>query len=110
MGFAPAGTKRISVTKPAGASHKGTDMTNKCSNCKQTKSHTVRCADGSTKTFPVYKSRTLAIKLMCTECLGWSGNPKDCTDRKCPLFPFRGKTLAAYSSKETDEDMEAGND
>lgn len=28
MGFAPAGTKRIRVTKPAGASHKGTKMTN----------------------------------------------------------------------------------
>lgn len=110
MGSAPAGSERISVDQPAGASHKGTDMTNKCSKCKQTKSHTVRCADGTTKTFPVYKSRTLAIKLMCTECLGWSGNPKECTDRKCPLFPFRGKTLAAYSSKETDEDMEAGND
>lgn len=29
MGSAPAGTKRISVNEPAGASHKGTDMTNK---------------------------------------------------------------------------------
>lgn len=77
---------------------------------RQANPHTVRCADGTTKTFQAYKSRTLAIKLMCTECLGWSCNPKDCTDKHCPLYPFRGKTLAAYDSKETDEDVEAGND
>lgn len=29
MGFAPAGSERISVDQPAGASHKGTDMTSK---------------------------------------------------------------------------------
>lgn len=58
-------------------------------------SHTIRCADGTTKTIDNYVSRSKAIKLMCTECMGWAANPKGCTDTKCPLYPFRGKCLAS---------------
>ena len=35
---------------------------------------------------------------MCTECMGWGeGNPKECTDTQCPLYPYRGKSQAAYN-------------
>ncbi|MFN3076320.1 MAG: hypothetical protein ABT940_05480 [Alphaproteobacteria bacterium] len=41
-------------------------------------------------------ARAEAIKLMCTECLGWEVHPKDCTAPTCPLFPFRGVTRKSY--------------
>jgi hypothetical protein len=31
-------------------------------------------------------------------CLGFEENPKNCTSRMCPLYPFRGKTLLAYDN------------
>lgn len=61
--------------------------------------HTIRTADGGTVTVANY-TRGKAIKLMCTECMGWSANPRDCTDHKCPLYPFRGKSLASMHSDE----------
>jgi hypothetical protein len=57
--------------------------------------HTVRTADGGTIQI-ANLSRGRAIKLFCTECLGWETHPKDCTATNCALFPFRGRTLAAY--------------
>jgi hypothetical protein len=57
--------------------------------------HTVRTADGGTKTF-ANLNRGKAIKLFCTHCLGWETHPNECTATKCELFPFRGRTLAAY--------------
>lgn len=57
--------------------------------------HRVRSADGKTVEIPNY-TRGRAIKLMCTECHGWSEDPRGCTDRLCPLYPYRGKMLAAY--------------
>jgi hypothetical protein len=54
-------------------------------------SHTVRTRDGGVKTLKY--GRKLAIRLACTECLGWEDHPKDCTSPLCPLFPFRGITL-----------------
>ena len=62
--------------------------------------HTVRCRDGGTKEVSVVRSK--AIKMMCTECLGWEADPASCTAPLCPLFPFRGKSLAAYHSSEKD--------
>lgn len=35
-----------------------------------------------------------AIRTHCTECLGWEVHPKDCTAPTCPLYEFRGKTMA----------------
>ena len=55
--------------------------------------HTVRTRDGGEKAIKM--GRRLAIFLMCTECLGWEGQPKDCTSPLCPLFPFRGATRAS---------------
>jgi len=52
-------------------------------------------ADGSLVS--VKMNRGKAIKAMCTECLGYEGNAKtDCTSPNCPLYPWRGKTLAAW--------------
>ena len=53
--------------------------------------HTVRTRDGGQKTIKC--GRTLAIKLMCMECLGWEGDPQECTSPLCPVYPFRGVTL-----------------
>lgn len=40
----------------------------------------------------------LAIKIFCTQCFGYEGNPKKlCTSKNCPLFPFRGQTRVARS-------------
>ena len=48
-----------------------------------------------TKTIEPY-TRGLAIKVMCTECMGYEGSPqKDCTSERCPLYPYRGKTRIA---------------
>jgi len=43
-------------------------------------------------------TRGKAIKLFCTECLGWESNPADCTAPLCPLFPYRGKTMASQGN------------
>jgi len=40
--------------------------------------------------------RRKAIHVFCTECLGYEDHPSDCTAVLCPLFPFRGKSMAAY--------------
>ena len=60
--------------------------------------HTVRInGDERNTTLTIEKyTRNLAIKLMCTECLGYETNPKECTSPKCPLFPFRKMTYVAY--------------
>ena len=63
-------------------------------------SHVVRTRDGGTKAIKC--GRKQAIYLMCMECLGWEANPKDCTSPLCPLFPFRGVTMASqHSNKAT---------
>jgi hypothetical protein len=54
-------------------------------------SHTVRTADGGSATIPAY-TRGFAIKAHCSECMGWEGNPRDCTATQCALYPFRGMT------------------
>jgi hypothetical protein len=53
--------------------------------------HTVRTRDGGTITARMTKG--LAIKMMCTECMGYEANPSECTSTFCPLFPYRKKTL-----------------
>lgn len=63
------------------------------------KKHTIRHADGGTITIENY-SRTKAIRLMCSECMGFESDTKGCTDFKCPLFPYRGeKTIMANRSR-----------
>lgn len=62
--------------------------------------HTVRTRDGGSVTFESY-TRGFAIKLMCTECMGFqSAEVKHCTSVKCPLYPYRRATRAAYGKEE----------
>lgn len=52
--------------------------------------HTVRSPVGDVEVASYTMRR--AIRVHCTECLGWEGEPKKaCTDGRCPLFPFRGR-------------------
>ena len=44
-------------------------------------------------------ARARAVKIFCTECLGFEDHPKDCTANLCPLFPFRGKSTLAYDGE-----------
>lgn len=54
--------------------------------------HTIRHADEGTITLNSF-TKDKAIKCMCSECMGFEERPEDCTDFKCPLFPYRGTTL-----------------
>ena len=56
-------------------------------------SHTIRTADEKTIALKPY-TRGKAIKCFCMECLGFEGHPKDCPAPLCPLYPYRGRTLA----------------
>ena len=55
--------------------------------------HAVRTSSGGQRMLRYGKKQ--AIRLKCTECLGWETHPNDCTGVLCPLYPFRGKTLAS---------------
>jgi hypothetical protein len=55
--------------------------------------HTVRTRDGGRKCLKY--GRKLAILLTCTECLVWGDHPRGCTSPLCPLFQFRGLTMAS---------------
>ncbi|MFA5298621.1 MAG: hypothetical protein WC389_10500 [Lutibacter sp.] len=59
--------------------------------------HTIRSADGGTISTEL--TRTKAIKAMCTECMGFEANPKECTSKLCPLYPWRGKTMIAWKKQ-----------
>lgn len=63
-----------------------------------TNSFTVRHKDGGTVTIPNY-TRSKAIKCMCSECMGFESDVKGCTDKQCPLYPFRAATLINRSRK-----------
>lgn len=56
--------------------------------------HTIRASNG--EKIVVSLNRGKAIKAMCTECMGWECNPIECTDKYCPLYPWRGKILLSY--------------
>ena len=67
----------------------------------QRKRHTMRTNTNGRVTLLL--NRKIAIQAKCTECMGWEGNPKECTAVLCPLFPFRGRTLRTYGKKEAPE-------
>jgi hypothetical protein len=72
----------------------------------KTNSFVVRHKDGGTVEIASY-TRTKAIKCMCSECMGFEEDVMGCTDTKCPLYPFRKRTLMNRSRKvevEQDED------
>ena len=63
--------------------------------------HTIRTTDGGT--IDVMLTRNQAIKAMCTECGGYGEmHPKDCPDKHCPLWIYRGKITLAYKSGDAD--------
>ena len=66
---------------------------------KAPKVHTVRHKDGGTITVEGY-TRGKAVRLMCTECLGFETNPSECTSVLCPLYPFRRVTYATRRRRE----------
>lgn len=74
--------------------------------------HTIR--DNKGGSIEVEISRPQAIKVMCTECLGFGEeNPRNCTDKLCPLWPWRGKSLVAWGPrkpKDAVEDPEEADD
>ena len=62
------------------------------------KTHSIRHKNGDLVQVGAY-GRAKAIKAFCSECLGWEGNATtDCTAPNCPLYPYRGKLLAAIVS------------
>lgn len=66
--------------------------------------HTIRARHGGTIEVDLFRSK--AIKIHCTECCGWGEfHPKDCTDKLCALYPFRGISQASYG-RETSETVE----
>jgi len=59
----------------------------------------IRAKDGGL--ISVELSRTKAIKAMCTECMGYGeAHPKDCSDKQCPLYNYRGKIQLAYGDND----------
>jgi len=65
----------------------------------QTVLHTIQCKNGGIKR--VKLTRTLAIKVMCTQCIG-EEHPSRCSATLCPLYPYRGKTrIADHGKSET---------
>jgi len=59
--------------------------------------HTIRTASGAMVTMTY--GRKQAIHLLCTECLGFETHPNDCPSPKCPVFPFRGRSIARAKGK-----------
>lgn len=66
------------------------------------KKHKINHRDGGFVEINHY-TRSKAVKLYCTQCLGWESHPKDCDIADCPLFPFRGKMLATMYAKNVRE-------
>lgn len=72
-------------------------------------SFTVRHKDGDNITIPNY-NRSKAIQCMCSECMGFEEDVMGCTDGKCPLYPFRKRTLMNRSRKDEQEQQDLPTD
>ena len=75
------------------AQKKALEAARKAPRAPSRRTHTVRTKDGGQKALNY--GRKQAILLHCTECLGWEIHPRDCTSPLCPLYPFRGQTMAS---------------
>ena len=62
--------------------------------------HAVRHKNGGFVEVDGY-ARSKAIKLHCTECMGWESNPNECEIKECPLWPFRGKSMKTIHEPKT---------
>lgn len=58
--------------------------------------HTVLAKSGAK--MQVKLTARKAIKLHCTQCMGYEGDPKECGIETCPLYLYRGKTLITYKN------------
>jgi len=63
----------------------------------QTVTNELRLEVGGTK--EVTYSRTKAIKMFCTECLGFETHPKECISKNCALYPFRDNDVELKDTK-----------
>lgn len=61
----------------------------------------IRHKDGGTVKVPNY-TRKIAIKCMCSECMGFESDVRGCTDTRCPLYPFRANTVINRSRSTQD--------
>lgn len=63
--------------------------------------HTVRTdkLDGTGRVEIDPYTRGKAIRLHCTECMGFA-DPATCTSPNCALYPYRKKTYMAYESRQ----------
>lgn len=68
------------------------------------KVHRIRSRNGDPVEVAGY-TRGKAIKAFCTECMGFSEHPRECTSPLCPLYPFRGKSLVAYGARTTEAEV-----
>jgi len=100
--FAACGDKLEIVRDAIRERNPGWSITGYAEAPKKGIEHEVCTKDGGTKIITEY-TRKKAILAMCTACMGYESDPiKECTSPMCPLFPFRGKTIAAYHSDKED--------
>ena len=50
-----------------------------------------------------------AIRMMCTECFGFETHPRECTDKHCPLYTYRGRSTKTmeYAPRVLSEEYKA---
>ncbi len=54
--------------------------------------HTVHNNNDGTIEIDEY-TRGKAIRIHCTECMGFETNPSECTSVNCALYPYRKKNI-----------------
>ena len=69
--------------------------------------HTIRHKDGKTVTIKNYTVKK-AVLLNCSECEGFESDPRQCTDKLCPLWPFRGYTSKNRSRRDEEKQKSNG--
>lgn len=68
--------------------------------------HTIRNNRGGTKT--VNLTRASAIYTFCYECMGWNHyEVEKCTDKLCPLYPFRNRGTTKGMGKVNEKSIQA---
>lgn len=72
--------------------------------------HTVRHKDGGKVTIKNY-TISKAIKNCCSDCCGFETDPRECNEKTCELYPYRGysksnRTRAIYKNHSTPEQIE----
>lgn len=72
-------------------------------NKRKSLTHIIRTKSNREKEVKITRGK--AIKIHCTECMGYGEvDPKNCTSTLCALYPYRGKTWAAYDKEDNNEE------